>query len=99
VLLVTLAETTPVLEAVDLRDDLRRAGIEPWAWVVNQSLTAARPDDPLLAARARAESGPLAAVRGTAPLMAVVPALPAEPVGVAALLELTAAGRRETAPR
>lgn len=99
VLLVTLAETTPVLEAVDLRDDLRRAGIEPWAWVVNQSLTAARPDDPLLAARARAESGPLAAVRGTAPRMAVVPALPAEPVGVAALLELTAAGRRETAPR
>lgn len=32
VLIVTLAETTPVLEAANLQDDLRRAGIEPWAW-------------------------------------------------------------------
>src|SRR5574337_1400574 len=35
VLIVTLAETTPVLEAANLQADLRRAGIEPWAWVVN----------------------------------------------------------------
>ena len=41
VLIVTLAETTPVLEAANLQDDLRRAGIEPWAWVVNNSVAAA----------------------------------------------------------
>jgi arsenite-transporting ATPase len=36
------AETTPVLEAANLQQDLRRAGIEPWAWVVNNSLAAAQ---------------------------------------------------------
>ena len=44
VIIVTLAETTPVLEAANLQQDLRRAGIEPWAWVVNNSLAAAQPD-------------------------------------------------------
>ncbi|MFI4939508.1 MAG: arsenical pump-driving ATPase, partial [Burkholderiales bacterium] len=38
VLIVTLAETTPVLEAAGLQADLRRAGIEPWAWIINNSL-------------------------------------------------------------
>ncbi|HHT8253848.1 TPA: ArsA-related P-loop ATPase, partial [Citrobacter braakii] len=41
VIIVTLAKTTPVLEAANLQQDLRRAGIEPWAWVVNNSLAAA----------------------------------------------------------
>ncbi len=36
VIIVTLAETTPVLEAAGLQQDLRRAGIEPWAWVINK---------------------------------------------------------------
>src|SRR5574343_1293487 len=40
VLIATLAETTPVLEAANLQADLRRAGIEPWAWVVNNSVAA-----------------------------------------------------------
>ncbi len=46
VIIVTLAETTPVLEAANLQSDLRRAGIEPWAWVVNNSLAAAKPTSP-----------------------------------------------------
>jgi arsenite-transporting ATPase len=37
ILLVTLPEPTPVHEAADLQRDLRRARIEPWAWVINQS--------------------------------------------------------------
>jgi arsenite-transporting ATPase len=37
VILVTLPEATPVHEAAQLQADLRRAGIEPFAWVVNQS--------------------------------------------------------------
>ena len=55
VLLVTLAETTPVLEAANLQADLRRAGIEPWAWVINNSVAAARPRSPFLRQRARNE--------------------------------------------
>ena len=43
ILIVALPETTPILEASALQDDLRRAGIEPYAWVINASLAAARP--------------------------------------------------------
>lgn len=56
-LLVTLPETTPVLEATQLQDDLKRAGIEPWAWVINASLAAAGPTDPLLVQPAACHGG------------------------------------------
>lgn len=49
---MTLTETTPLLEAANLQQDLRRAGIEPWAWVINSSLAAAKPSLPFLVARA-----------------------------------------------
>lgn len=52
---MTLTETTPVLEAANLQQDLRRAGIEPWAWVINISLAAAKPSSPFLVARASGE--------------------------------------------
>jgi arsenite/tail-anchored protein-transporting ATPase len=55
ILIATLPETTPVLEAAQLQADLRRAGIEPWAWVINQSVAAAETSDPVLRARAVAE--------------------------------------------
>jgi arsenite-transporting ATPase len=55
VLLVTLAESTPVHEAAALQADLRRAEIEPYAWIINQSLAASSIREPLLAARGRAE--------------------------------------------
>jgi arsenite-transporting ATPase len=55
-LLVTLPEATPVLEAARLQDDLRRAGIEPFGWVINGSLAAADTRHPLLAARAALEA-------------------------------------------
>ena len=88
-LIVTLPETTPVLEAAALQDDLRRAGIEPWAWVVNASMAAAGPSDPLLMARAQAEHEQIAAVREhLAKRMALVPWLPKEPVGPVKLAEL-----------
>jgi TRC40/GET3/ArsA family transport-energizing ATPase len=51
--LVTLAETTPVSEAARLQADLRRAEIEPFAWVVNASLAAAGSSDPLPSAADR----------------------------------------------
>ena len=55
VMVVTLAETTPVLEAARLQDDLRRAGIKPWAWVINNSLAAGGTEAPLLKQRASHE--------------------------------------------
>ena len=55
VLIGTLAETKPVWEAADLQADLRRAGIEPWAWIINNSLAFAHPTSPLLRQRAANE--------------------------------------------
>ncbi|TBW32455.1 arsenical pump-driving ATPase [Azotobacter chroococcum] len=93
VLLVTLAETTPVLEAANLQADLRRAGIEPWAWVINNSIAAARTDSPLLRQRARNELAEIEAVAHThARRHAVVPLLAEEPIGVQRLLALSRPG-------
>ncbi|HET7800594.1 MAG TPA: arsenical pump-driving ATPase [Humibacillus xanthopallidus] len=89
VVLVTLPETTPVLEAEELQDDLARAGITPWAWVVNGSLTAAAPTSAFLRARALAEAQPLARVNELCGRVAVLPLLAHEPVGPDALSELT----------
>jgi arsenite-transporting ATPase len=90
VLLVTLAETTPVLEAANLQADLRRAAIEPWAWIINNSVAAAQPHSPLLRQRARNELREIDAVATHhAQRYAVVPLLREEPVGVNRLLELT----------
>ncbi len=89
VLIVTLAETTPVLEAAQLQADLRRAGIEPWAWVVNGSLAMARPSAPLLRLRAQAEVAQIEAVRARhCTRLAVLPLLAEEPVGAERLLQL-----------
>ncbi len=89
-LLVTLAETTPVLEARDLQEDLRRAGIEPWAWVVNNSIAVADPESGLLRERARAERPQIRAVAEEhSRRYAVVPLLRDEPVGAERLLALT----------
>jgi arsenite-transporting ATPase len=82
VLLVTLAETTPVAEAAQLQADLRRAGIEPYAWVINSSLAATGSADPLLQQRIRGELGQIAAVREQhAKRVVIVPWLLKEPVG------------------
>ena len=62
-LIVTLAELTPVSEASVLQEDLRRAGIEPFGWVINASLTASGTEDPLLLARAGLERPHLHRVR------------------------------------
>jgi len=55
VLVVTLPEATPVHEAAMLQADLRRAKIEPFAWVINQSFAGCGSHDPLLMARGRGE--------------------------------------------
>ena len=55
VVIVTLAEATPVLEASRLQEDLRRAKISPKWWVINQSLYATNTKDPVLSAKAMGE--------------------------------------------
>jgi len=54
-LITTLPETTPVQEAARLQADLRRTGIEPFAWVINNSLLATETKDPVLMQRAASE--------------------------------------------
>ncbi len=89
VLIVSLAETTPVLEAASLQDDLRRAGIEPWAWIVNNSLAAAQPTSALLRQRAHQEQQQIENVRQLyAHRLAIVPVQMQEPVGVKRLQAL-----------
>lgn len=56
VLLVTLPEATPVHEAALLQKDLERAGITPFGWVINQSLTPLEVRDPVLSAKRESES-------------------------------------------
>lgn len=65
IVLCTLAEATPVHEAAALQADLRRASIEPFAWVVNQSLAPLHPSDPLLSARRAQEGRYIEEVSGT----------------------------------
>jgi arsenite/tail-anchored protein-transporting ATPase len=90
ILVVTLPETTPVTEAERLQQDLRRAGIEPYAWIINQSLAASETTDPLLRERAHAELPLIERVREyLASRVAVVPVLPREPVGPERLRALT----------
>lgn len=89
VMIVTLAETTPVLEAANLQEDLRRAGIVPWGWIVNQSVAATDTDSPLLRQRAAGELREIEAVATRhATRYAVVGLMREEPVGVERLAEL-----------
>ena len=89
ILIVTLAEKTPVLEAANLQSDLRRAGIEPWAWVVNNSIAASKSTSALLHQRALNELVEINSVaKQYSKRYAVVPMLKDEPVGVKRLMEL-----------
>lgn len=89
VLVVTVPEPTPVHEAAALQADLRRAGIEPWAWVVNQSLSGVPTSDPLLVLRAAAERPYLREVAERwARRTVVVPWVMEEPVGPERLRQL-----------
>ncbi len=63
-LIVTLPETTPVSEAEALQKDLRRAQIEPYAWVINQCLVGNETQDPVLLSRAHHEVAQIQRVQG-----------------------------------
>lgn len=86
VVIVTLPETTPVSQAAALQEDLRRARIEPWAWVINKSVAATGTTDPLLRARLAGEHRQCERIAdGLARRTFVVPWMSEAPVGVPAL--------------
>ena len=89
IILVTLPEATPVSQAAALQDDLRRAQIEPFAWVVNKSLLATGTADPLLQARLHSERQQMERVAAhTRHDVLVVPWTAEPPIGISALEKL-----------
>ncbi|CAN0617273.1 Arsenical pump-driving ATPase [Burkholderia multivorans] len=89
VLIVTLPEATPVHEAERLKADLARAGIEPYAWVVNQSLLASGTTHPMLCQRGTYEVPFIRRVADTlSPRTALIPWLADAPIGEAGLAQV-----------
>jgi len=98
IMIVTLPETTPVLEAAHLQEDLKRAGINPWGWIVNSSLAAATTTQPILQKRARAEQAQISKVSDElSTRYAVVPMQAEEPVGAGRLQALCDVSRAASA--
>jgi arsenite-transporting ATPase len=86
---VTLPEVTPVSQAAALQDDLRRASIEPYAWVLNKSVLAAGTHDPLLAARLAGERKQMERLSaGLAKRVFILPWLTVPPIGFVELSKL-----------
>jgi len=97
ILLITLPEATPVHEAAALQADLRRARIEPYAWVINQSLLHSGSCDPLLQRREHAEHRYIdEVVQKQATRTAWLPWQAEEPIGPEALAHLAATSVNET---
>jgi arsenite-transporting ATPase len=92
VLIITLPEATPVHEAAALQADLRRAQIEPFAWVINQSMARSGSRDPVLLARGDDEAPYIREVTDRlSRRTAIVPWVADEPVGPEKLGQLFAA--------
>ena len=88
VVIVTLAEATPVLEAARLQEDLKRAQIDPKWWVINQSLYATDTTDSVLKGRALSEIEWINKVKEElAPQCAVISWLHDEKIGYESLKE------------
>ena len=89
VVVVTLPEATPVHEAAMLQADLRRAQIEPFAWVITQSFSKSGSLDPLLVARGHGEAQFIReVVEKHSSRTAIVPWVMEEPVGPERLQQL-----------
>ena len=89
ILLVTLPEATPVHEAARLQDDLLRAGITPYTWIINQSFAASGSLDPILMERGNREFPFIAEVQNRlAHRLTLIPWKAKPPNGQKLLLEL-----------
>lgn len=89
IILVTLPEATPVSQAAALKEDLQRARIGTFAWVVNKSLLASNTRDPLLQARLNSERRQMERVQALAQgRFYLIPWAATPPVGAKALGDL-----------
>lgn len=96
ILIVTLAEATPVHEAERLQNDLRRAGIEPFAWIINQSFSLVSTTDPVLVSRKINEGQYINEVtQKLSNRVVVVPWLKEPPTGAAGLSSMLAPRSRQ----
>ena len=96
VMIVALAETTPIQEAAHLQEDLRRAQIEPYGWVINRSLAATATEDPVLRSRAAQELSQIDEVaRELSERAYLVPWSGENPTGAAGLRGLINPSREE----
>jgi arsenite-transporting ATPase len=87
-----------VSQAAALQDDLRRAHIEPYAWVLNKSVLAAGTRDPLLAARLAGERRQIERMtQGIARRLFVLPWLSVPPIGFGELSALVRGAARPAA--
>lgn len=98
IILVTLPEVTPVSQAAALQEDLRRASVEPYAWVLNKSVLGAGTHDPLLAARLAGERKQIERMSaGLAKRLFTVPWRTVPPIGVVELSKLVEANPKGAA--
>ena len=98
ILIVTLAEATPVHEAAQLQKDLARALIKPFAWVINQALVPLKLIDPVLRAKQQQQHKYVREVmQEHAAVVAVVPWMVDEPVGAQALRQVVNGARLRVA--
>ena len=92
ILIVTLPEATPVHEAARLQEDLKRAGITPYAWVINQSFCATGTRDSVLAVRGGLEQRYISEVSDTlASRVALIPWQIEDPIGSERLRQIAEA--------
>ena len=96
ILIVTLPEATPVHEAARLQEDLERASITPFGWVVNQSLLATDTEDPVLSSRSRIESRYIEEVNTLTRNAFLIPWQAEAPTGTRALLAMCESNRPES---
>jgi arsenite-transporting ATPase len=98
ILIVTVPEATPVHEAAKLQDDLLRADIRPFGWVINESLAPLSVTDPVLLARKQHEGAYIGeVVQKLSPRTAIIPWLIQSPVGAERLLTAVRGQIAETA--
>ena len=81
-------------QANALQEDLRRADVEPYAWVLNKSVLAAGTRDPLLSARLAGERKQIERLStGLAKRLFTLPWLTVPPIGFVELSKLASATR------
>lgn len=89
IILVTLAETTPITEAEHLEQDLGRAGIKPWGWIINNTLVNHPTRSGLLIERALKEKTEIEEISKRKDNLALVGLQSEEPTGIEGLSKLS----------